>query len=222
MHPHRRQKGMLTRLLQPLVIALLIGAHAGTPAAQKKEETAEETTRLLGLFAIERGATIADLGAGDGEFTFELARQLGLTSRVYSTDISPETVRSLRDKVRSRGYENVIVLAGDADRTNLPDACCDAMLVRNVYHHFKDPPAMLASIRASLKPGGRLAVIDFPPDKPVRGTVPPAERGGGDTHGVTSDTVRDELRAAGFRGLEVQREWRGKSFLVLAESPKKP
>jgi SAM-dependent methyltransferase len=223
MPPRVRQKAMLRAIpLLPLAAAFAMSVHIATPAAQKKEEIAEETTRLLGLFQAERGATIADIGAGDGEFTFELSRQLGVTSRIYSTDVNPETVRTLRDRVRSRGYENVIVLEGHADRTNLPDACCDAMFVRNVYHHFRDPPAILASIRASLKPGGRFAVIDFPPDKPVPGTVPPEQRGGGDTHGVSLDTVKNELRAAGFRILDDERRWMGKTvFLVLAESPKK-
>lgn len=210
-----------TRTLLSLAVTVMLFAPVATPAAQNKD-IPEETKRLLALFEAGPGATIADLGAGDGDLTFEVARQLGLKSRIYSTDINPDTVRTLRDKARSRGYENVLVLEGHADRTNLPDGCCDAILVRNVYHHFKNPPEMLASIRASLKPGGRLAVIDFPPDKPVQGTVPPEQRGGGDTHGVTQETVKKELRAAGFKILEEEDRWTGKSvFLVLAESPKK-
>jgi ubiquinone/menaquinone biosynthesis C-methylase UbiE len=116
--------------------------------------------------------------------------------------------------------KNVVVLEGHADRTNLPDACCDAMFVRYVYHHFGDPPAMNASIRRSLKPGGRFAVLDSAPDKTPVGTVPPAQRASGEMHGVVAETVVEELRAAGFGDVQiVTRDWPGGLFLVLARNP---
>lgn len=73
------------------------------------------------------------------------------------------------------------------------------------------------SIFRTLKPGGRFAVMDFPPRAPVSGVIAPALRASGDTHGVTIDTVVQELEAAGFRILEIARDWPGQLFLVLAE-----
>jgi predicted methyltransferase len=80
-----------------------------------------------------------------------------------------------------------------------PAECCDGIFIRNVYHHFADqpdPPAKTTSLWRTLKPGGRLAVIDF---KPVGSEAPtPAQRDGGDQHGVLPETVSRELVQAGF------------------------
>ncbi|CAN5827669.1 hypothetical protein BH18ACI5_BH18ACI5_10960 [soil metagenome] len=94
------------------------------------------------------------------------------------------------------GLSQITVVAGDAVRTNLPDGACDALFLRNVYHHFADPVAMDASIIAAVRPGGRVAVVDFtPPDKEA---PKPADRGTDGMHGVRPDTVAREMKAAGF------------------------
>ena len=88
-------------------------------------------------------------------------------------------------------------MAGAADRTNLPDGACDAIFMRNVYHHFAAPGPMSASLAAALKPGGRLAVVDFRP--PGAEAPTPADRDEDDMHGVTPESVRRELMDAGFQ-----------------------
>lgn len=198
------------------VMTCLAGLAA--PAAQNKDIKGE-AARLIALLELRPGSAVADIGAGSGEMTFEIARQLGETSRVYSTDINPKTVQALKAGAAAADLKNVIVLEGHADRTNLPDGCCDAVFVRHVYHHFGDPPTMNASIMQSLKPGGRFAVMDFPPDKPGTGTIPPALRASGDTHGVATATAVAELKEAGFEILEVLPEWPGRLFLVLSRRP---
>ena len=73
------------------------------------------------------------------------------------------------------GLKNVTVVDGTAGRTNLPEQCCDAIFMRDVYHHFTDPAAMNASVLASLKPGGMLGVLDFgPPPQAPRAPIPRA------------------------------------------------
>jgi ubiquinone/menaquinone biosynthesis C-methylase UbiE len=188
------------------------------PAAQQKHVPAE-TTRLIQVLNVGPNGTVADIGAGEGEMTVELARQLGPGSRIYSTDVNDKTLAGLRDLVAREELTNVTVVKGEFDATALPESCCDALFVRHVYHHFGNPEAMNASILRTLKPGGRFAVMDFPPRKPVKGPVPPAQRASGDTHGVTIDTVVEELEAAGFRILDTARDWPGGLFLVLAERP---
>jgi len=111
------------------------------------------------------------------------------------------------------GFMVVEVVAGAADRTNFPDGACDALFMRNVYHHFAAPGPMGAALAAALKPGGRLAIVDFRP----RGTEAsmPEDRDEDATHGVSADSVRRELMDAGF---QVERtETRGeRAFMVLA------
>jgi ubiquinone/menaquinone biosynthesis C-methylase UbiE len=80
---------------------------------------------------------------------------------VYSTDINPERLKEIRQAVEKAGLQNVTVVEGGSARTNLPDECCDAIFMRHVYHHLGDPPGMNASLLRSLKPGGRVAVVDF-------------------------------------------------------------
>lgn len=188
------------------------------PAAQQ-QDIASETQRLVELLKLGPGSTVADVGAGAGDVTAELSKQLGPGARIYSTDVNEKTLAALRDRVSSRGLDNVTVQAGEFESTNLPEACCDAIFVRNVYHHFGNPAAMNASLLRTLKPGGRFAVIDFPPRDGATGPVAPADRASGASHGVASNAVARELEAAGFRIVEVIPQWTNGTFLVLATRP---
>ncbi|CAN5578682.1 hypothetical protein BH23ACI1_BH23ACI1_18300 [soil metagenome] len=210
MNPH------LFRRLFGFYVFLLV--FTVSPAAQQKHVPAE-TTRLIERLKLGPNSTVADVGAGEGEVTAELSRQLGPDARIYSTDVNEKTLAGLHDLVVRQKLGNVTVQAGAFEATNLPEACCDAIFVRHVYHHFGNPEVMNASILRTLKPGGRFAVMDFPPKKPVAGRVPPEQRASGDTHGVTAQTVVQELETAGFRIVEVIRDWPGGLFMVLAERP---
>jgi ubiquinone/menaquinone biosynthesis C-methylase UbiE len=153
-----------------------------------------EVPELVKLFGLKPGMTVADIGAGFGAWSVRFAKVLGPGGRVYSTDIGKAQLDSLRDYTKREGLTNVTVLEGAIDSTNLPAQCCDAILIRDAYHHFTQPEAMIKSIAASLKPGGRVAIIDFPPR--ANSTVPdgvPGNRGG---HGVPPEVVTKEVGAA--------------------------
>jgi ubiquinone/menaquinone biosynthesis C-methylase UbiE len=165
---------------------------------------------------------VADIGAGGGELTLELARVVGPTGRVTATELNADRVVGIRNAAATAGLSNVTVLDGHAIWTNLPDRCCDALVIRFVYHHFADPAAMNASLFQSVKPGGQVAVIDFPP-KDKEGATP-ANRGDSETHGVTVPTVIRELRAAGFElvSQDVESAKDGRGFLVVMRRPALP
>jgi ubiquinone/menaquinone biosynthesis C-methylase UbiE len=113
---------------------------------------------------------------------------------VYATDIGAAQLAALRDAVQRERLANVTVLEGASSTTNLPALCCDAILIRDAYHHLTKPEDIIRSFEASLKPGGRLAVIDFPPRPNTE--VPagvPANRGG---HGVPPEVVQREVGEA--------------------------
>jgi precorrin-6B methylase 2 len=176
-----------------LVLLLAIPAPAqqtGLTDAQIKAAEIElpELVKLLGL---KPGMSVADVGAGFGAWTVRMAKLVGPTGRVYATDIGEAQLAALRDYVKREGLANVTVLGGAADTTNLPAACCDAILIRDAYHHLTQPEAIVKSLAAALKPGGRLAVIDFPP-RPKTDVPPgvPANRGG---HGVPPEVVQREV-----------------------------
>jgi SAM-dependent methyltransferase len=110
----------------------------------------------------------------------------------------------------------VTPIEGREAETNFPEACCDAIFMRNVYHHFGDPPAMNASILKSLKPGGRLAILDFTPP-PGKDTAPPGKRGEDGQHGVTAPVVEQELKAVGFE--IVSSDLSNRTVFIVARRP---
>src|SRR5262245_45538775 len=93
-----------------------------------------------------------------------MAKWLGPSGRMYATDVRPEMFAEITSAVAREGLTNVVVLEGAAGSTNLPNGCCDAIFLRDVYHHLTNPQEFDASLRASVKPGGRVAIMDFEPE----------------------------------------------------------
>ena len=158
---------------------------------------------------LKPGMTIADVGAGFGAWTTAFSKWTGPSGRVYSTDIGEKQLAFLRETTKREGLTNVTVLAGAERSTNLPANCCDAILIRDAYHHLTQPNDVLRSVAASLKPGGRLAVIDFPPrpNSELPAGVP-ANRSG---HGVPPDVVIQEVKAAGLTMVSQNPQWSAQS-----------
>ena len=176
----------------PLFLLLFVPAAAQQTALTEGQIKAAEleVPELVTLLNLKPGMTVADVGAGFGAWTVRLANVVGPSGHVYATDIGSAQLASLRDYTKREGLTNVTVLEGAADTTNLPALCCDAILIRDAYHHLTQPEKILASLAAALKPGGRLAVIDFPP-RP-NSEVPAGvstNRGG---HGVPPEVVERE------------------------------
>jgi predicted methyltransferase len=184
--------------------------------AQERASAEADVPKLVEVLGLKPGMAVADIGTGGGAMTVVLGKWIG-AGRVYATDITERALRTTRDYAKAEGLANVTVIEGGADRTNLPDDCCDAMFLRSVYHHVTAIEAFNKSLLASLKPGGRLAIIDFVGDKgsPIPEGVP-ANRGG---HGIPPAVVVDELKAAGFTHVRTIDAWppggRGQGFLVL-------
>jgi len=179
------------------LVLTLIGPAAGqqTSLTDAQIKTAEvEVPELARLLELKPGMTMADVGAGFGAWTVRFGRLVGPSGRVYATDIGAAQISALRDYAAKEGLTNVTVIEGAVNATNLPPGCCDAILVRDAYHHLTQPQEIVRSLAAALKPGGRLAVIDFPPRPNTE--VPegvPANRLG---HGVPPEVVQREVSAA--------------------------
>ena len=211
-------------------LACLLGAfptvvesqRPATIIRQEREQAAREVPRLADVLALKAGMTVADVGAGGGAISVVLAKWLGPNGRVYSTDIRAPQLAEIKGAVAEAGLSNVVVLEGAEASTNLPNQCCDAIFLRDVYHHLTRPREFDASLLASLKPGGRLAIMDFPPDPGSK--IPdgvPNDRGG---HGVPATIVQAEVASSGFRHVTTMPRWppddeRSMLFLVLFEKP---
>ncbi len=179
-------------------------------------QQAVETKWIFEAIGVKEGATICEIGAGDGELTIDAAKIVGASGRIYSSELGEERVKTLRRKVADSGLQQITVVDGSVDRTNFPDATCDGVFMRNVYHHFADPPTMNASILTALKPGGRLAIVDFSPPKEEAPT--PAERGKDGMHGVKAETVAKEGAGAGFESVSTK-PGNNRWFLVVMQKP---
>lgn len=174
------------------VLAQVAAQQTGLTDARLKSAEVE-VPRLVEILELKPGMMVADVGAGFGAWTMRLSRVLGPAGRVYATEIGAAQLAALRDAAQREGLTNVTVLEGATGTTNLPALCCDAILIRDAYHHLTQPEDMVRSFAASLKPGGRLAVIDFPPrpNSEVPSGVP-ANRAG---HGVPPEVVQREVGA---------------------------
>ncbi len=208
------------RWLLPLFVAsAAIGAYwiSGRTVRGVSADQRQEIDRLAELMQWKSGAIVADVGAGDGSYSFAAAERVGASGRVYSTEVDPEKLKSLRAEVAKRKLENVIVVEGTADDTKLPPACCDAIFLRHVYHHLTQPVEFDKSLVRSLKPGARLAIIDFPPEA-NSDAVPgvPKNRGG---HGVPQKIMVDELTSAGLHVEKTINDWSGRDYCVIFVKP---
>ena len=147
---------------------------------------------------------VADVGAGDGEWSVELARRVGESGHVFATEVDEDDLEQTHDRLEQTGLGNSTVILGDQNDTGLPAGCCDAILLRLVYHHFTDPAPMRASLRRALKPGGLLAVIDILPQSHWRELEGVPDRGG---HGIDPEELLAEMTGDGFEEVERYDDW---------------
>jgi ubiquinone/menaquinone biosynthesis C-methylase UbiE len=203
----------MTRAL-PLFVATL--ALSALPAAPLAQGDSLATARIFDALSLHEGSTVCEIGAGDGALSLEAADRVGTRGHVYTSELGDQRVDTLRDKVTAARKPQVQVIAGDASATNFPGDACDALFMRNVYHHFETPSAMNRSIAAALKPGGRLAIVDFTP--PGAEAPKPADRDRDGMHGVAAASVARELRAAGFH-VDTTETGSGRWFMVVATKP---
>jgi ubiquinone/menaquinone biosynthesis C-methylase UbiE len=199
-------------ILAVLTAAALLALWDGAPS-RAASDPAQEIRRLAELMHWTSQTIVADIGAGDGKYTFAAAKQIGPAGRVYATEIDEEKLKELRTEVTNGKLTNVIVVEGAAGDTKLPAECCDSIFLRHVYHHITQPQEFNRSLLQSLKPGGRLAIIDFPPwkDSAVPDGVP-ANRGG---HGIPQKLAVEELTSAGMQVEKQIAHWSGDDYCVL-------
>lgn len=188
---------------------------AGSSPSAQSPRGAPANERIFEALELKEGSIVGEIGAGNGELSIAAARLVGAKGKVLTTELGDDRVAGLQKAVQSSGLSHITVLTGDPNKTNFPDACCDAIFMRNVYHHFSDPVAMTKSIATSLKPGGRIAIVDFMPNRGRAEAARPADRANNESHGVSAESVARELKEA---GLEVVKTEPGDDrwFMVVA------
>ncbi len=172
-----------------------------------------EVRRLIEVLRIDPGDVVADVGAGDGRFAVALSPSVGESGQIYATEVDTNDLKKIRSRVEREGVTNVTVVQGDQNDTGLPDACCDAILLRRVYHHFQNPQLMQDELRAALRADGRLLVIDFGTHRRwSRPSGIPESREG---HGISKEMLVSEMKLSGFELVDDAKWTNGDYALVF-------
>ena len=159
---------------------------------RERREVYAHRDGIADAVGIEHGMAIADVGAGTGLFVPLFAARVGAEGHVYAVDIVPKFAAHIRDRVAEAGLTQVSVVLSAERSITLPANSVDLIFMCNVYHHIEYPHSVLASIRAALRPQGRLIMIDFE-------RIPGATKQWILGHvRVGSEVVTKEIEAAGF------------------------
>jgi SAM-dependent methyltransferase len=171
-------------------IAPVMGVAGADWLDRPERESEENPEAALDALGLNAGMVVADIGAGTGYMSLRIARRVGPTGKVYANDLQPEMLRLLRLNAARAKLNNVETVLGGPSDPKLPKGQIDLVLLVDVYHEFSDPQSMLRGIRESLKPDGRLVLLEYRKEDPSIPIRP--------EHKMSVAEVRTELEPAGF------------------------
>ncbi len=144
-----------------------------------------QINRVMDILGITSGKNVADIGAGSGWFTVRAAQKTGANGVVYAVDINPEAIRYIDDRSQKEHLSNVKTILSKADDPLLPPGSVDSVLLLKTYHEVAQPIPLLRNLRAALRPGAKVGIID--------------RNGNGENHGVGKNVVIREAKQAGYK-----------------------
>jgi ubiquinone/menaquinone biosynthesis C-methylase UbiE len=153
-------------------------------------EDEEHTSLFLDALGVVEGETVCDLGCGNGYHSLELAKRVGESGRIIGVDIQPEMLDLLKLRAMEQSIANIELIVGEVHDPRLEDASCDLILMADVYHELSHPAEVLSLLRKALKPGGRVAALEFRAEDPEVQIKP--------LHKMTKAQVVAEFTANGF------------------------
>ena len=166
-------------------------------AWQKPEE-------ILDALHLKRTSIVADIGAGTGYFSVRIAKRIP-EGKIFAADVEPDMVRYLGERAQREHLTNLVPVQASADAANLPEAV-DVVLVVDTYHHIGNRTQYFAKLKSSLRPMGRVAIVDFKADSP---SGPPTQ------HRISPERVMEELNAAGYSLMETLQFLSRQYYLVF-------
>ncbi len=171
-------------------IAGVMGPGGADWLVRPERQEEEHPDEALDALKIAKGATVADIGAGVGYFTWRLSERVGPAGVVYGEDIQQAMLDQLVRNMKARKITNVRPVLGGIDDPRLPNTSVDLILLVDVYHEFSEPVKMVDRMREALRPGGRLVLLEYraeDPNVPIR-----------PEHKMTLKQVRAELEPSGL------------------------
>jgi predicted methyltransferase len=153
-------------------------------ADEVSRDRAGEAANVIRILGIKPGQTVADIGAGTGYYTMRVAPVVGPTGRVIAQDIVPAYLDRLKARTSKARLRNVRFVLGSPVDPRLPRGVIDTALLIHMYHEIAQPYALLYNLRASMKPGGKVAIVDMDRDSAM--------------HGMPKAMLVCEVRAVGY------------------------
>jgi ubiquinone/menaquinone biosynthesis C-methylase UbiE len=205
--------GRLSRLRWLLVSGFLLASGCGEAAYRHMSDPSRDAWQhpreVVAHLQLRPGDRVADLGAGSGYFTWHLAEAVGQRGSVYAVEIDETALRLLAEGLRSRGLDNVHLVRGEPSDARLPEPV-DLVFSCDTYHHMDDRAAYFQSLRRSLTPQGRVAILDFHSRGFFSGLL---------GHGTPPDVVRREMEQAGYRLIAAHDLVQSQHFQIFAIVP---
>ncbi|MDT7602834.1 MAG: hypothetical protein QOF61_831 [Acidobacteriota bacterium] len=153
-----------------------------------KREERLQINRVMDVLKIKEGSAVADIGAGSGWFSVRAARRVGNGGTVYAVDINQDYLKYIEARAKKEDLPNIRTILGKEDDPLLPAASTDAVLILKTYHEIAEPLRLMRNLRAALRPGALVGIID--------------RNGRGDDHGLDQPVVVRELERAGYALVE--------------------
>jgi predicted methyltransferase len=166
-------------------------AHWSKVFDDPKRDEWQRPAELVAALALEPGMVVADIGAGTGYFSKRLSTAVGAGGAVLAVEVEPNLVTHLRDRAEKEKTANVVPVLASKNDPRLPPASVDVALFVDAYHHVDGRRAYLATLRRSLKPSARVAIVEWKPGEQPFG---PKE----EDHKIPRQKVVSEMEEAGF------------------------
>lgn len=160
-------------------------ASSNSFSTEVQRDKVNEANTVMDLAHINKGTTVADIGAGEGYYTVRLAERVGGEGRVLAQDIDRAALERLGARVERERLDNVSIKPGNPDDPKLPNASFDRIFLVHMYHEVEEPYAFLWRLRPALRAGGKVIVVDL--DRKT------------DQHGIPPALLFCEFGALGFR-----------------------
>lgn len=176
-------------------------------------EVFDQRDAILGALGLARGMAVADVGAGTGLFTLAMAERVGPKGKVYAVDVQAYFLDHIGQKARKAKLDHVALVRAEQGSAKLPEGSVDLVLMCDSYHHVEQPAAYLASLKAALRPGGRLVIVDY---IAIEGT---SEKWMLEHVRATPAEFRAEIESAGFRFVRAHEGVLVENFFYEFERP---
>ena len=190
-------------------ISFVMGFEGREWLERQSREQEESISLALENLPISSNSVVADIGAGSGYYTFRIAPKV-TEGKVYAVEIQDEAIKYLQDRTKELDFSNVIPIMGGEQTPNLPANSIDLVIMVDVYHELEYPQEMLTAIKESLKPDGKILLIEYRGEDPEVAIKP--------LHKMTVRQVEKELKANGFKLLENGQFMNIQHFLVFGKA----